>query len=110
MTESATGVSVSTQLIVVNPRVITSSATGVAITPKLIEIQPTLIKVKPVGVNVAPTGKSSAPPTLGQLRCVTDVTINAPSSWDWHNNRCSWKESVQTWSECHSLYMPHEQR
>nr|QOL01161.1 putative extracellular protein CSOL_082 [Pseudococcomyxa simplex] len=56
VTESATGVSVSTQLIVVNPRVITSSATGVAITPKLIEIQPTLIKVKPVGVNVAPTG------------------------------------------------------
>jgi len=58
VTEGATGVQVSTQLIVVNPRVITSSVTGVAITPKLIEIQPTLIKVKPVGVNVSPTGKA----------------------------------------------------
>ncbi|BDA45098.1 hypothetical protein COCOBI_06-5780 [Coccomyxa sp. Obi] len=56
VSEGATGVSVSTQLIVVNPRGISSSATGVGITPKLIEIQPTLIKVKPVGVNVSPTG------------------------------------------------------
>ena len=51
----------STQLIVINPRGISSSFTGVGITPKLIEIQPTLIKVKPVGVNVSPTGKPLAP-------------------------------------------------
>ncbi|EIE21071.1 hypothetical protein COCSUDRAFT_33782 [Coccomyxa subellipsoidea C-169] len=53
VSQSATGVQISTQLISINPRVITSSFTGVAVTPKLIEIQPTLIKV---GVNVSPTG------------------------------------------------------
>lgn len=45
VTESATGAQVQTQLIVVNPRGLSSTAAGVAVTPKLIEIQPTLIKV-----------------------------------------------------------------
>lgn len=64
MSQSATGISVSTQLIVVNPRGYTTTDTGIAVTPKLIEVQPAIIKIKPVGINVSPTGQdpSSSPP------------------------------------------------
>ena len=55
--QGATGVAITPQLIVVNPRLYTSTFAGVAVTPKLIEVQPALIKVKPVGVNVSPTGE-----------------------------------------------------
>ena len=54
--QGATGVAITPQLIVVNPRIYTSTFAGVAVTPKLIEVQPAVIKVKPVGVNVSPTG------------------------------------------------------
>jgi hypothetical protein len=56
---------VSTQLIVVNPRIYTTTDSGISVTPKLIEVQPAIIKIKPVGINVAPTGQEplSLPPS-----------------------------------------------
>ena len=64
MSQAATGISISTQLIVVNPRGYTQTDAGIGITPKLIEVQPAIIKIKPVGLNVAPTGQApfSSPP------------------------------------------------
>ncbi len=70
VSQGATGIAVSTQLLKVNPVGYTSTFAGIAVTPKLIEVQPAVIKVKPVGINVSPTGTHSLMPMLLCYPCV----------------------------------------
>lgn len=77
VSQSATGISVSTQLIVVNPRGYTSTLGGIAVTPKLIEVQPAIIKIKPVGLNVSPTGIQVYPRLIN---IGPQVTVSYPAT------------------------------